>query len=190
MITRFAAGVLAVGLLSGAAQASTITLGLPDLANFSQLGSSAAGTITVNNGLIPAGTDITFTTIFVPPQTGAQTADVGLAGLNIPFNAGDDFMLNLENTNENPWDFQLVVVTDQGVFSSALQSLVPTQDADFTASLGGVAGTISSAYFVIGGTVPYPDGDRTPEYQINPIPEPASLALLTLGATCLATRRR
>ncbi|MEZ6194094.1 MAG: PEP-CTERM sorting domain-containing protein [Phycisphaerales bacterium] len=188
-MTRFAA-ILALGLATGAAQASTITLGLPDIAGFSQLSSSDASTITVNNGLIPAATAYTFTTIFVPPQTGAQTADVGLAGLNIAFGAGDDLSLNLKNTNENPWDFQLVVVTDQGVFSSALQSLIPTQDADFTASLGGVAGTISSAYFVVGGVVPQLDGDRTPEYQIAPIPEPASLALVTLGATCIAGRRR
>ena len=124
---RFAA-ILALGLATGAAQASTITLGLPDISGFSQLGSSTAGTITVNNGLIPAATAYTFTTIFVPPQTGAQTADVGLAGLNIAFGAGDDLSLNLKNTNENPWDFQLVVVTDQGVFSSALQSLKSSLD--------------------------------------------------------------
>jgi hypothetical protein len=190
VITRILAIILLVGAVASAAQANTITLTVPDLAGYSGLSSTDPATITVNNGIIPAGTAVTLTTDFAPPQIGLQSASVGLAGQNIAFNGGDSFCLNLENTNENTWTFQLVTVTDQGTFMSATQSLAPDMDASFSAALGGVAGTISSSYFVVSGILPFSDGDRTAEYQVAPVPEPASLTLLVLGATCLAGRWR
>jgi hypothetical protein len=142
------------------------TFSLIDIAGFSMLSSTDPGTVTINNGIVPAGTAVTLTTDFSPPQVGLQSASVGLSGLNIAFNGGDSFSLNLVNVDENPWIYQLVVVTDQGTFMSAAMSLVPDVGATFQAALGGVAGTISSAYFVVSGNVPQPDGDRTAEYDI------------------------
>ena len=105
-----------------AASANTLSLILGDIGGFSQLTSSGAVTTTVNNGLVPDGTAVTITSIFGPPQVGVQSANVGLAGLNIAFLGGDLSALNLENTNENPWNYQLVAVTDQRTFMSAALS--------------------------------------------------------------------
>ena len=75
------------------------------------------------------------------------------------------------------WIYQLVVVTDQGTFMSAAMELLPEMSADFSAALGGVAGTISSAYFVVSGVVPDPDGNRTADYQISPAAQPLTLTV-------------
>ena len=109
----------------------------------------------------------TLSTFLAPPQTGLQSASVGLAGLNIAFSPGDAFSLHVRNADENPWTYQLIVVTDQGIFMSAAQSLVFGAEADFSAALGGVAGVITSTYLVISGNVPLPDGDRISEYQVS-----------------------
>ena len=115
----------------------------------------------------PVAAQVNLGTDFTPPQMGLQSASVGLAGLNIAFNGGDSFSLHLTNTDENTWIFQLVAVTDQGTFMSAAQALSLDVGADFSAALGGVAGTISSVYFVVSGDVPLPDGDRTSEYDVT-----------------------
>jgi len=191
-----AAAALFAGVALAPVSAGAVTLSLSDIAGFSMLSSTDPNTVTVNNGIIPAGTAVTITTIFAPPQNGLQSASVGLTGLNIAFNAGDFFGLDLENTNENPWTFQLVSVTDQGTFMSAAQSLIPTASASFSAALGGVGGIISAVYFVVSGNVPFPDGDRTAEYQISPsqttVPLPAALPLFAsgLGAMGLLGWRR
>lgn len=179
------AAICALFTLTAPSVGHAVTLTLSDIAGFSMLSSSNMATVTVNNGIIPAGTAVTISTIFSPPQTGLQTANVGLAGLNIAFDAGDVFELFLENTNENPWTFQLVAVTDQGTFMSTAQSLVPDMGALFAAALGGVGGTITSVFFIISGNVPFPDGDRTAEYQISPSEIPVPGALILFGTALL-----
>jgi len=170
-----------------------VTLGLTDITGFSMLSSTSPETITVNNGIVPNGSAVTLTTIFAPPQTGPESASVGLTGLNILFNGGDLFGLHLTNTNENAWTFQLVAVTDQGTFMSAASALIPDTGDFYHAALGGVAGAISSVFFVISGSVPFPDGDRTAEYEIAPVPIPPALALFAgglVGLGLLSRRRR
>jgi hypothetical protein len=183
----------ALVLFAFPAPGHAITLGLTDIAGFSMLSSSDPGTITVNNGIVPDGSAVTLTTIFAPPQIGQQSASVGLAGLNIAFNGGDLFGLHITNTNENAWVFQLVAVTDQGTFMSGASALIPDTGDFYHAALGGVAGTISSVFFVISGSVPFPDGDRTAEYEIAPVPIPPALALFgggLVGLGLLSRRRR
>ena len=106
-------------------------------------------------------------TDFAPPQTGLQSASVGLSGLNIAFSPGSSFGLRVINTDENPWTYQLVVVTDQGTFMSAAQSLANGEEAIFSAALGGVSGFITSTYLVVSGNVPLTGGDRTSEYDVD-----------------------
>lgn len=184
---------LALGIAApSAGNAATLSLSLASISGFTQLSSSDPGTVTINNGIIPAGTAVTISSIFVPPQSGAQSVDVGLAGLSTAFNAGDNFALVLKNNNENSWTFKLVAVTDVGTFMSAASTFAPGITQMFTAALGGVSGIISSVYFVISGSVPFPDGDRTAEYQISTVPLPA--AFLLFGSALLglagASRKR
>jgi hypothetical protein len=189
-----AAVALFVGSFPAVANAATLTFSLTDLLGFSQLSASDPGTLTVNNGVVPAEGSVTISSIFAPPQSGLQSVDVGLSGLAIAFAAGDSFSLNLKNTNENPWTYQLVAVTDQGTFMSVAQSLAPGGlFTSFVASLGGVAGTISSVFFNISANVPFADGDRTAEYHISSVPLPPALLLFggaLLGFGGIARRRR
>jgi hypothetical protein len=193
-----AGAVVAVALAAsgGAGNAATLSLSVDDILGFAMLDSESPGsTFTFNNGIVPDGHAVTITTIFAPPQTGPQYADVGLQGLSIAYDAGDLFGLHITNTNENPWTYQLSVMTDQGLFQSFQASLIPDTGMTFLASLGGAAGFISEIYFTISANVPFPDGDRTAEYEIAPAtaPIPPAVALFgsgLIGLGLLSRKRR
>jgi hypothetical protein len=185
-----AVGALVLAALPSTGFASTLTFNLAQLAGFSQLSSSNPLTLTINTG--PGGGSVGLTTIFTPPQVGAQSADVGLAALAIAFAAGDNFLLRLANTNENAWDFALTVVTNVGTFSTGAVTLAAGGPfTAFSVGLGAIAGTISSVYFTVAGSVPIGGIDRVAEYRIAPpVPIPPALALFGVGAVSLGWWQR
>ena len=185
----------AVAFAPNSAAASSISFTLAEIATFFQITSSDAATTTINNGIIPAGTEVALTTNFAPPNAGLESANVGLTGLSIAFAAGDTFDLGIKNTNENSWTYELVVAADTGTFFSGSLSLIPGASSAFSTALGAVAGTIASVYIVISAVVPIgPEGDRTAEYHVG-VPGPIVGAglpglLVACGALALLARRR
>jgi len=177
-------------LLVPPVMADTISLTIPQIATFTQLDESNPIAVTLMTGTSING--VNFSTIWAGLD-GPQWANVGLDSLSIAFATGDSFSLDLWNTNENPWQFQLFVELSDGTVLSSAAVTVPIGVEDtFVVDLGTQTGslTIKSVYFQVSGNLPLgppTHQDRNAEYQIIPqqVPEPGTLLLLGTALICI-----
>jgi len=179
----FAATALALICLP--VHASTISLDPADIQGFTYLDST--GAIPDNTSDIIDGTTDSGAAFAVSWDgvSGDVTADIGKTGLNIGASTGDTFKLLIGNTNENPWDFSLTVITDNGTFSSStveLPNLTPPEFTLFSVDLNGAGITkITDVYITVGADIPLPglggDTDRTAEFTVHAVPLPAAVWL-------------
>lgn len=117
-----------------------------------------------------------------------ESANVGLTGLSISHGSGDQFFININNINENPWNFSLTVSDGTNTASTGPFSIVNGTSQYLFVNLSGL-GTISSVYLTVSGTVPISgpinNNDFVAEYRVS-APEPSSMALLGSGFIGLA----
>jgi hypothetical protein len=188
--TAAAGALLLLASTQAVNAAPSISLDLATLDTFTILNDDPAGSVTTfdRTESTSFGTDFTDYTVDFQDLTQTAFAHVGASGLGLDWTAFDQFVINLRNQNENTgWEFSVVVEDGfGGSASSAVQILPVVPDTGpfsaFSVDITGLdRSDIDTVFFRVGGDLPLGTTDTTAEFAAQPIPMPATLALLGAG---------
>lgn len=174
------------------AQADTVYLDAATIQGFTQISATGSPTTGATNNL---ATGAEFTTTWLAGVSGANSANVGAAALNLDWTGFDTFEIFVANNNESDWNFTVSVFDGTNTASSTLASLSPDGvRTSFTVDISALnLATIQSVYVTVGGTLPVDGRDRTAEYALTTVPLPAAAWLFgsaLLGIAGIGYRRK
>lgn len=164
--------IVLVVIASVSASADTIGLTATEAASLTIIpGGNPTGAAFVNQ----AGGR--YTVAWAGTVFGAQTVTSGIGFAARGGNpGGDTFQITVFNENENPWDFQISL--NGGTINSSIVSIANGSSFTFSVAVGVAVNQFS---LHVSGVLPQAGDDRTAEYIVTPVPEPASLLLLGTG---------